>query len=302
MRGAWLPALIGLLLPVLAHAQQAQLPANSAAPAKDHPAGSGESILVTARPLPPKEEIRALARAITPPTMANEPLPRFFESVCFGSQGLDRQTLIDIGNRLAMDADEAGLRLGGDGCNPNIVIFFVDGVEGEIKKLLQCRWWVFGYRTLSEIREIVDERGPVRAWSNVETRSREGNRIGSGGFLHVSVASRIASPIRQDALASVVLVERKAIIGKTPVQIADYIAMRTLAGVRPRRTSGGETILTLFDGATRSAPLALTAFDRGYLHGLYAGEANALASTTQGKIVHDILKAKDRETSSATGK
>ncbi len=302
MRGSWLAVLIGLGLPGLALAQQAEPPASAPSLVKEHPAVPGDPIIVTGRPLPPKDEIRSLARAITPPTMANEPLPRFFESVCFGSKGLDRQTLVDIGDRLAADADQAGIKLAGDGCRPNVVILFVDGIEGEIDTLVKRRWWVFGYRSPSEIREIVDERGPVRAWSNIETRSSDGNRIDSNGVLRVSVASRLVSSVRQDALASIVLVERKALIGKTPVQIADYIAMRALAGARPRRTSGRETILTLFDGATRNAPPELTAFDRGYLHGLYAGEANALASTTQGRIVRDILKAKDREMTTATGK
>lgn len=299
MRGYWLLALAGLAVPGLGRAQQAPPATTTATRAQDHPAARSDPIVVTARPLPPKAEIRALARTITPPSGSNEPLARFHDSVCFGTAGLDRRTLEDIGHRLAADAEQAGLDLAGDGCKPNVIILFVDGVDTQIRTLVQRKWWVFGDRTPAEIRTIVNEKGPVRAWSNNETRSRDGNRITPGGVLKIETVSRISSPIRHDTLASVVLIERSALVSKTTSQIGDYAAMRGLAGARPQRTSGRETILTLFDPATPTAPSELTAFDRGYLRGLYAGAANALASTTQGTIVREVLKAKVAEAAQA---
>lgn len=282
-------------MPGTALAQEVPPTPPAAAPAQDHPASSGDPIVVTARPLPPKDEIRALARTITPPSGSNEPLARFHDSVCFGTAGLDRRSLEDIGNRLAADAEQAGLDLAGDGCKPNVIILFVDGVDAQIRTLVQRKWWVFGDRTPAEIRGVVNEKGPVRAWSNNEIRSRDGNRIRPNGVLNIESASRIVSSIRRDTLASVVLIERSAAVGKTTSQLADYAAMRALAGARSQHTSGRDTILALFDPATATAPAELTAFDRGYLRGLYAGEANAFASTTKGRIVREVLKAKAAE-------
>ena len=298
MRGSWLLAFAGLMLPSLALAQQASSPASPATASQDRPANPSDPIVVTARPQPSKDEIRSLARTITPRTF-DEPLARFHDSVCFGTAGLDRRTLEDIGHRLALDAEQAGLDLAGDGCKPNVIILFVDGVDAQIRALVQRKWWVFGDRTPAEIRTVVNEKGPVRAWSNNEIRSRDGNRIEPTGVLKIETASRIVASIRRDTLASVVLIERSALVGKTTSQIGDYAAMRALAGARPQRTSGRDTILTLFDPATPTAPTELTAFDRGYLRGLYAGEANALASTTQGRIVREVLKAKAAESAQA---
>lgn len=298
VRESWLLILAGLMLPGVARAQQLPPPPPAAAPAQDHAATAGDPIVVTARPLLPKDEIRALTRMITPPTF-NEPLARFHDSVCFGNAGLDRGTLEEIGRRLAVDAEQAGLELAGDGCKPNVITLFVDGVDTQVRALVQRKWWVFGDRTPAEIRAVVNEKGPVRAWSNNEIRSRDGNRIGDGGKLKIESVSRIDSSTRRDTLASVVLIERSALIGKTTSQIGDYVAMRALAGARPQRISGRETILTLFDPATPTAPAELTAFDRGYLRGLYAGAANALASTTRGTIVREVLKAKDAEDAKA---
>lgn len=285
-----------------ARAQRVDAPPAAPGPAQDRAAATtGDPIVVTGRPLPPKEEIRALARAITPPNPSDAPLPRFHDSVCFGSAGLDRPTLEAIGDRLAADAEQAGLKLAGDGCTPNVITLFVDHVETEVAKLVQKRWWVFGDRSPGEIRTITRETGPVRAWSNSETLSRDGDRIDSGGFLKVASASRIVASVRRDTLASIVLIERAALLGKSPRQIGDYVAMRALAGVRPQRVSGRETILTLFDPATTAVPAELTAFDRGYLHGLYAGAANAFGASTQSMIVREILKAKDRQEAPAAG-
>lgn len=297
MRGHPWVVLASLLMCGSALAQEAAQSGATTAPPPQTGATS-DPIVVTGRPLPPKEEIRSLARAITPPNASNTPLPRFHDTVCFGSAGLDRPTLQAIGDRLAADAERAGLKLAGDGCKPNVITLFVDHVDHEAARLVQRKWWVFGDRTPSEIRTIVNEKGPVRAWSNSETRGRDGEPINPNGTLNVASASRIVASVRRDTLASVVLVERAALVGKTTSQIADYVAMRALAGVRPQRTQGRETILTLFDPGTADVPVELTAFDQGYLRGLYAGAANAFASTTQGTIVREILKAKDRETAS----
>lgn len=299
MHRYWLLILAGLLMPGTALAQEVPPKPPASSPAQDHPASSGDPIVVTARPLLPKEEIRALARTITPQSGLNEPLARFHDSVCFGTAGLDRRTLEDIGHRLAADAEQAGLDLAGDGCTPNVIILFVDGVDTQIRTLVQRKWWVFGDRTPAEIRGVVNEKGPVRAWSNNEIRSRDGNRIDDRGKLKIETASRIVSSIRRDTLTSVVLIERSAAVGKTTSQLADYAAMRALGGARAQHTSGRDTILALFDPATTTAPGELTAFDRGYLRGLYAGEANAFASTTKGRIVREVLKAKAAEEAQA---
>ncbi|WP_218018027.1 hypothetical protein [Sphingomonas azotifigens] len=289
---------VALMLAGSALAQQAPQE-GTPPPVKPQSGGTGDPIIVTGRPLPPKAEIRSLTRAIAPPDLSDEPMPRFNDSVCFGSGGLDRPVLEAIGDRLAEDAELAGLRLAGDGCKPNVIVLFVDNVGSEVAALVRRKWWVFGDRSPSEIRTIVNEKGPVRAWSNSETRSRDGDRIDSHGVLRVPIASRIVTPVRRDVLASVVLVERAAVLGKSPRQIGDYVAMRSLAGVRPPRTTRGETILTLFDPGTISPASEMTRFDRGYLRGLYSGAPNTLASTTQGKIVREILKPNDKDPAGA---
>ncbi|MGN7999885.1 hypothetical protein [Sphingomonas sp. 22176] len=103
------------------------------------------------------------------------------------------------------------------------------------------------------------------------------------------------SPIRKDVLASIVFIERSALPGKSPTQIGDCIAMRALGGTRPQNDLGARSILSLFTPGATEAPPEMTAFDRGYLRGLYADTANAFATTTQSLIVRSILEEKKAE-------
>lgn len=287
MRGlSWIvPALLfGTTGAAAQQAQPAAQPEPSATEQRLDP------IIVTGRATQDRKQAEALTRAITPRTASDDPLPRFQDSVCFLTSGLDRATLEAIADRIAADAEQAGLRLAGDGCHPNVLVVFVAGIDAELKRLERGHATVFGDRTPSEIRDIAHQPGPVRAWSNTEVRSRDGDPIARDGRLRVSISSRLVATIRKDMLASVVLVERSAVVGKTTRQIADYVAMRALASLRPQGVTGTNTILSLFASAG-TAPAEMTAFDRGYLRGLYSGGANQFASVQQGLIVRTILKA-----------
>lgn len=284
MRSALWMTLALVLAPAAAGAQQATDRQTSSAVSET------DSIVVTGRPVPESKKIRALTRAITPSVPDGQPLQRFDAPICVGSSGLAPATLLAIGDRIAQDAEQAGLKLAGERCKPNIVILFVDNVEEEIARLGRQQWAIFGDRTPSEIREIARERGPVRAWHNSEIRGADGDLVQPDGSVKVSAASRLVSPTRRDTVASIVLVERKAVIGKTANQLGDYLAMRALAVVNPQRASGSESILTLFDPRTTRVPDEMTAFDRGYLRGLYTGPANLFASTQQNQIVRTVLK------------
>jgi hypothetical protein len=126
-----------------------------------------------------------------------------------------------------------------------------------------------------DLRELTLQPGPGRAWNNIRT-------------VQLNIGSRLVSDIRRDIASAMVLVERSAVVGKTTNQIADYAVMRALAVIRPRQAAGNDTILSLFDPAV-SPPAEMTAFDRGYLRGLYTGAGNQLVDVQRGRIVQGIL-------------
>ncbi len=290
-----------LSMPALAQeASKADAPKSATAGALPKPNTAADPIVVTTLKAPDRATVRNLVQAITPVVPFEEPLPRFDAPVCFASTGLDRPTMERIGDRLAENAMLAGLQLAGSGCKPNVAILFVNDVDRAVKMLLARRWWLFGDRLPAEVRTITHEAGPVRAWSNSELRSAQGMPRGEavlaknlpvneGVVMSSPTASRIEARVQRDMLVSIVLVERAAVIGKTTTQVADYLSMRTLAVIRPNHASGRDSILTLFDADMTEPPEALTVFDRGYLKGLYAGNANQYAALKIGKITRTIL-------------
>lgn len=163
-----------------------------------------------------------------------------------------------------------------------------------MKRLLKRRPGLFGNMELSAIRAVIDEPGPVHAWTVSEVRSRDGDRLYLGAnnipTLNVPIASRIVLPTRRDMLTSLILIDRKAVLGRSLQQIADYVAMRTLAAVRPKGATGGDTILTLFDPDAAAPPAAMTPFDRGYLKAVYEGSGNQRSVTKVGEIARSIAK------------
>ncbi|MGN7999886.1 hypothetical protein [Sphingomonas sp. 22176] len=251
------------------------MPDTTAAP----PAGAAKQdpIIVMGRQAPDPETVRSLSRAITPNVAPDDPLARFNEPVCFITSGLAQATLEQIGDRLAADAEQAGLRLAGAGCHPNVAILFVNGVEATLKRLEHDRAVLFGTRKPADLHDLSRQPGPVRAWNNIRMVQ-----------VPLNEGSRLVSDVRMDIVNAIVLVERSAVVGRTTNQIADYAVMRALAVIRPRRAIGRDTILSLFDTAG-SPPAEMTVFDRGYLRGLYNGAGNQLANVQQGRIVQGIV-------------
>jgi hypothetical protein len=276
-------------LPVVpTRAQSTPVEAQAQAPS------SNDDIVVTAREAANEAQVRALARAITPRLPFDEPLARFTYPLCFATGGLPRSMLIDVANRLVSNAQQAKLRLAGERCKANVVVMFVDDGKAEAASIAKRHSGIFGDAQPSEIRRILDEPGPVHVWTAAEIRSRDGDRLmpnlNGPPTLKVPIASHIVLPVRRDMLYSVILIDRKAVIGRSLDQVADYATMRTLAAVRPKGATGGDTILTLFDPEPARPPAGMTDFDRSYLSALYAGAGNQRAGTKIGQIARSIIK------------
>ena len=247
--------------------------------------------------------VRRLVDAVSPDVASDEPLPRFTETICPGTIGLPAEAGQAIIDRIAEVAVSLGLETGAPGCAPNILVAFVNDGSAFARKLLARPSPAFASLTLAQARRVVAEPGAARGWSAVETLSRDGepmtpgndSRPGDPLTLRVSTASRLSPAFRRDIRASTVLIDRDAVAGRSLTQVADYAAMRALADARIHAAAGQDTILALFtpDG-DRTAPDGLTAFDRGYLKGLYAGRADLTSTMKQGAILRKI--AQERQT------
>lgn len=253
----------------------------------------GDELIVTGRHAPKGDELRRQVDAIAGHPGYDKPIAHFTDPVCLGTMGLDPKAGAAILDRMVEVAEAARVPMNGKAkCSPNVLVLFIDDSHAGIEHLARRMSGLMRSLSLQQVRTLLKEPGPAYAWSAVEVRSRDGDRLqidfpGDVPQLKVPTATRTALPIRQDMLSSVVIIERKAVAGKLITQIADYAAMRAFAETKPRRNAGASTILTLFDEGT-VPPTEMTAFDRGYLLGTYRGAGNRFPSFQIGDMARAI--------------
>ena len=187
-----------------------------------------------------------------------------------------------------------GLKVAEPGCDPNLLVIVVADGRKTVSRLIQRRTANFRSQALSDVRRIVAEPGSARAWVEIETRSRDGDRPvndpDAPPLLTVQGSSRIANGFRRDIVSAIVVIDAAAAAGRDAAQIADYAAMRGLSDARPDRMSGAASILDEFTPKRDTdAPRALTPLDRGILRGLYSGQGNVPSALKQGMMVQEVL-------------
>lgn len=256
-----------------------------------------EGIDVVGRPL--DELIRGFVNEVARPNNGRS-LARWDAPVCVGVANLQRETAEYLADRISTVADDLGLRVGDAGCAPNLLVVATADGAGMAQELAEEH-----RRTLrpggagmdagtNAFRDFQTADRPVRWWQVVlPTDSETGNaavRIpgecygmctGDGSAFdyapktYVFAASRLSTQIVENIIRTVVIVDVDDVAGLTALQLADYIAMVTLAQIDPEAEIGSyASILNVFDNP--AAADSLTNWDLAYLQGLYASERSAV--------------------------
>lgn len=278
------PALIGLALATTATPQIAMAQA-----VQDDP-----TIVVQGqKPVEPKEAHRFIRQVVR---STDGQLARFNGPVCPLVIGLPPEYAKIVQRRIRANAEQAGIKTAPeDKCRANLVVMVADDADALVKALQKGFAPLFVGVSDSEMRRAMLE-GPVHMWNTVQLQNDDGRGVSrtQGAFDHPTLDVRSASiinmPTKQTVLQSVMVVDAKALLGKTLLQIADYVAMRMLAGARPpQQGSEASTILTLFDSPD-AAPPEMTLIDRSYLAGLYRSPPMGNSMTQIGAISRQIVR------------
>ncbi|NYT39952.1 hypothetical protein HZY97_04230 [Sphingomonas sp. R-74633] len=248
-------------------------------------------VVVGAKGVPPKTAKR-FVRQIS--SSVEGQLARFAEPICPIVAGLGPDAAKAIEARLRAVALDAGAKVGELGCQPNIALMVAHDADDFVVALRKSFPGFFGNLDTRNLRKALSE-GPVHAWSTIEVRDELGNRADSDddGVKYVSRwgASNITMATQQVTVKSIVVIDDKAVVGKSVVQIADYVAMRTLAGARPPKDGANvDSIITLFDKDTSFTDPELTALDQGFLQGLYKSRPDVNAIKQKGEVARQIIR------------
>lgn len=239
------------------------------------------TVVVTGRRQTPEQQARRFVRQVIATDTGQ--LARFLEPVCPLVLGAPVSVTAAIEDRLRRTGTAAGVRMAARGCKPNLVAAIAGDADAFIKAMRKRHGSFFAELSDVDLHDAL-RPGPVHSWRLVETRDENGAPVsGDPPMLDATSSSPFSMPTRAATVNAVVIFDKAVVLHKTIAQLADYVAMRTLAGARPPKgTAASDTILSLFD-ADAPAVAAMTPMDRDLLAGLYAisGDGNGMAQAYQ---------------------
>ena len=283
------------------------LPSQAAGQAADAPTDLGE-VVVDGRCL--QEATEEFVREVGSPARGRG-LARWRGGICVGVVNMQAETAHYIADRVSTVARDLGLRAGAPGCRPSVLIVATVDANAFTAEFIAMRprLFIVGGGGMDQgrnaLRRFQSTDRPVR-WCNVSIPIEEDtgaiavrlpgeiapriNLRGAGGLLTTTVVD--------DSKRAFIIVDMDRVAGVSLTQLADYLAMVSLAQVNPDAdTSGFATVLNLFreEGQAGGQVEGLTQWDMAYLEGLYRSlRTNRNPGAARTEIASTIVRAHHR--------
>ena len=209
-------------------------------------------------------------------------LARWHDRLCPGVVNLDREAAQAVADRIGDLAVSLDIDVGRPGCDPNVVVIFTTDAAGLAAAMVERDRRIFDHPQLgafnrgdTALEGFMTSDAPVRWWHlSMPVDPLTGLRtvrLGEDLVDRAPVAAEGRLGLSEvDVLyKAIVIVDVDRLGDKDFNQVADYIAMVTLAQIEPEADIAGQpTILNVF----RQPDVApgLTEWDRSYLDALYA--------------------------------
>lgn len=266
-----------------------QDPAQPAAAPQQEAVDLGD-VTVTGRPL--ESLIRDFVNEVAAPNR-NRGIARWNRTLCVGVANLRREPAQYIVDRVSTVAEDLGIEPGEPGCTPNVIVVASDDPDTLAAQLVGERQRAFRMggtgmdRGGVALNAFVESDAPVRWWQvSMPTDSETGARavripgecrdpcetaLDYAPIISTFAASRLTSQIVDYIFRTIVILDVDQVSRVSGQQLADYVAMVTLAQIDPEAdTSRYASILNVFDDPDAAA--GLTDWDQAYLTGLYDAE------------------------------
>jgi len=294
-----------MIIASLIGAMALMIPSPQDAPPQDPAAAPAvlDDVVVDGRRL--EERVREFVDEVSAPPQRRG-IARWWDRVCFGVVNLQPGQARALIDRLSTVAGEYDVALAEPGCRPNVLVIFADDGRAMADALVAAEHDVFHLgvggldRGKAALERFRQSDAPVRWWHvSLPVVGATGQRAirMPGDFDPIYVPGEgLVNRGRAitDVLNKVIVIvdaEQAGAVGGD--QLAEYLAMISLAQVDPEGETGGyDTILNLF--AATAAPNGLTAWDRSYLQGLYQSRPDRIDPSRQARAVTRILREEDR--------
>jgi len=229
---------------------------------------------------------------------------RWQRGVCVGVHNLEATGAQYIVDRISSLALDMGLTPGEPGCGPQVNIVFVVNASETAALMLESEPRFFRPAMgnagmdlgLEGLDEFTQSDKAVRWWHvSMPVDARTGSTVmrfpgEPPPTILKTGASRLYDGIRDDLQQVLIIVDSTKLTGTTWQQIADYLAIVSLAQIKPTTDPAAfDSILNLFSNP--AAYSGLTDWDRSYLQALYAFNQERDARLQRNLIVSQIVKS-----------
>lgn len=302
-----------MLTPLLLSLALVSEPPQQARPQTGESTSRLDDVVVDARAL--EDLARDFIDEVAAPTRRRG-LARWNKPLCLGVANLRATLAHALIDRISDIAAELGVETEGPGCKANVLIIATDDGAALARYMVERNRRQFDVGSLQmtqgdrDLEAFQAADRPVRWWQISMPVTDMGDRAirlagdtsPSGGGptaprISVFAASRIRSDIRDDMFRTIIIADIDDISGLSARQLADYLAMVTLAQIDNDADSASyDTVMNLFQA--RDAVSGLTDWDMAYLRGLYTAEQNRLNPHSQSGAIADLL-VRDQRTAQA---
>ena len=275
----------------------AALLSTMASPAVTQPAPPPDGAIVITGQKDTEKTVQDFVRALTP-VESHGQLSRFEHEVCPKVFGIAEPQARAVEERIRLVAKTVGVVVGGQHCAPNVLLLVTSDKKAFLKELQRHASNDYGISD-HQFHVLEEQPGHAAAWQvQGPMMNADGVEIteDSEGFpvnRTIIPSSRITVPVRPQFDASVVVVERRALVGLTTTQLADYVAVRALTGADPLKLagSGAPTILRVLDVPIGGeAPVTMTKWDFDLLSGFYDAKRDLSTAAQRSAIARSMTK------------
>lgn len=192
--------------------------------------------------------------------------------------------------RISRVAIEAGTPLGSRTCTPNVFVIIAADPAELLTAWRRRKNDPFGGASRAEVDSFIASGRPVRAWYNVERTGADGvellelgpgEPVPEGGRLP---NTRLERSTIMTLASAVIVVDSGRLRDVDLRSLADHVAMLALSDIPADQGFAGlPTILNLFSRTPADATktVALSDWDRAFLHGLYHSEQKYVLQGSQ---------------------
>jgi hypothetical protein len=290
---------------------------------QEAPATQLDEVVVTGRQL--DQMIEQFVGQVAEPNN-HRGMARWNRRLCVGVANLRPEAAQYIVDRVSTVAEDLGLTTGDPGCRPNLLIVATEDGEAASRTMVREREKDFREggagmdRGRAALIDFQETDRPIRWWQvSLPVDSESGTRavrlpgdceqpacampdgaaMGYAPVTYMNSASRLRTDIVDDIFRTVVIVDIDDVSDLSILQLADYIAMVSLAQINPDAdTSAYGTILNVF--ADPSAVPTLTSWDLAYLQGLYGAEQSDRNRTAGRREMESSIRRAHARTGQAT--